>query len=302
MNNLAYIIRPARAEDRTGLEAIAALTWGGTDYLPRYIDAWLADAEGLFVVAESTDPEHTILGAGKLTCFGPGEWWLEGLRTHAAQQGRGIGKAIHHHLTQAAQQRSPQGVLRLATSQENEAVIRMAKGNGFQEAARFLRYTASPIKESGRLFKLGPAALPAAMALLGSHGQEIDRRWVWRSLTAHRMAEYMAAGRVYGWDGLGGGLDGVIIAYAHHIDNKPTLLATYLGGRPGAYALLAVEGRRLAAQLDCLAVTIMLPVVPTILVGIEQAGFRRPKDNSGAGILMAISLSDVATFPRPTES
>lgn len=71
MPTLTLQLRPARITDRPDIEAISALTWEGTDYLPRYIEAWLADPNGEFYVAESP---MGVVGTGKLTKLGAGEW------------------------------------------------------------------------------------------------------------------------------------------------------------------------------------------------------------------------------------
>ena len=88
-------IRPAQPADRPALEAIARQTWDGDDYLPRVLTNWFDDPHGGFFVALLRDQ---VIGAGKVTRFAEGEWWLEGLRIDPAYQGHGFARVLHHFL------------------------------------------------------------------------------------------------------------------------------------------------------------------------------------------------------------
>jgi len=300
-------IRRAEEADRLGIEAIAARTWDGHDYLPRVIDTWLADSVGEFVVAVGASGE--ILGTGKLTCFGPGEWWLVGLRAHPDHYGQGIGGAINQYLTEAAEARirgefadtsAGHGVIRLCTNQSNSAVIQMMMHAGFAESGRYLRYQARAIASPGRAAEfrtLGIADLAQVRAYLdGSayyqHAQRssLARRWICRLLSDARLIAELDAGHVFAWHGRRNNpalMDGLLIIDepGTHPDGQPEMTITYLDATPGNFAVLAQAARSLAASQSCKACWQMTLVRKERLVAVEQAGWRRPTDNSGRAIL-----------------
>ncbi len=74
--------------------------WDGTDYLPELFHDWVDD-NGLFLGAIDTDT-NKVIGTNKYSVLHDGTGWLEGLRTHKAYRGRGIGKELSLRVFQAA--------------------------------------------------------------------------------------------------------------------------------------------------------------------------------------------------------
>lgn len=92
---LTVVCRPARQSDTQEVMELTSTIWEGDDYVPKVWQDWLADPEGILAVAEHED---RVIGLGKLTLLAPGEWWLEGLRTHPDFEGHGVASHLHEYL------------------------------------------------------------------------------------------------------------------------------------------------------------------------------------------------------------
>jgi N-acetylglutamate synthase-like GNAT family acetyltransferase len=296
-------IRRARESDRPALEAIAARTWHGDDYLPQVFDEWLADPDGEFFVA-SLGADERVVGTAKLTQLGPGEWWLEGMRVHPDLYGQGIGTALQRYGFERAEAIGS-GVVRFATEQANGAVHKMAHKLGFTLTAQFLRYHADalPRRDLAEQFKpLGASDLPAARAFLDSspHYEQVQRtligrRWLCYYITDEHLRTWLDQGTVYGWFGRRhdpAQLDGLMITGVFHYrdGSAPELIINYLDAAPGNLAVMAQAVRGFTAHLGYRNVRHMLLVRPERLVAIEQAGWRRPPDNGGKASLFSRSI------------
>lgn len=274
----ALEIRPARAEDRAALEALAAQIWEGDDYLPRVIDEWLGDPHGGFFVATRG---AELVGVAKITRLGADEWWLEGLRVAPAQQGRGLARILHHFAVNQVHQRGS-GMVRFATSSLNEAVCQLAGETGFERVARYLEYYADPLDEPlAALIPLGPQdAARVGVWLAGSaHFERAQRSleadWVFTLLNEERLAERLAAGLVFGWPEPGGDLVGLAVLNPtgrERWPGDPTLSIAYLDAAPDELPRLALDLRRLAAAQGRAQV-----LVKALDSGapLEEAGYRR---------------------------
>lgn len=306
----AFLIRPARLADRAGLEAIAARTWDGRDYLPRVFEAWVGDPHGEFYVgllAGAEGDEH-VVGAGKITRLGSGEWWLEGLRVHPDFQRRGLGRLLHQYglrraLALAASDADP--VLRLATDAYNESVHKVAAETGFVLVGRYLRYEARTYTHqfgAAQFHRLSTADVPTATDFLGQspHFEACQRGSMGRAfkahlLTADRLSQWSAEDRLYGWyePRASGALTGVVVITptAGPFPQTDELDVSYLDAAPGMFAALARAVRGLGGRLGYARLRTMLPIVPGHLVAIEQGGWRRPRDNSGQAVLFSRPLT-----------
>lgn len=196
-------IRPARSADKAAVTALSAHIWEGEDYVPYAFDEWVADPEGRFSLAFEGD---TLLGFAKLSRLGPEEWWLEGLRVHPEQRGRGIARYLHHHMIAQAD-KIGSGILRFATNGENTAVHHLAESSGFR---RICGYSGAVI-ESGEaagsadgLRRVTPAEqsalttwLAASSYFAATHGL-YEEHWTWLEL-APRLQDLLAEGYVYWW-------------------------------------------------------------------------------------------------------
>lgn len=302
------VIRPAAETDRAGMESIASRTWEGYDYLPMMITPWLADPEGEFYVATLPHPVsgepngQRVVGVGKLTRFGPTEWWLEGLRVDPDLYGKGIGRALQVYGVarfDALAASAPGSIVRLCTDVENAPVHRMMSMSGFELGGHFRRYNADaqPSATGMHAFHaLTEADLPKVRAFLDAspHYQNVQCsvigwRWVLQYITDERLKAWMAEGRVHGWTGRRHdpeSLDGLVIGRVATWRSAPQPYSVeYLDALPGSLALLAQAVRGLVLRLGCSAVQHMLLARPERLVAMEQAGWRRPEDDSGKAVL-----------------
>lgn len=300
----AITIRPVRAEDRPDLEEIAARTWNGTDYLPTLIDSWIADPHGGFWAAQQG---YKVIGTVKLTRLTAGEWWMEGMRVHPDFHGRGVGRLLHDYLVAEAQ-KVGSGALRFCTNLDNIAIQKMALATGFTQRARFLRYTVRPAAQPPEqtFFRaLTPADIPAVRALLerSRFYNQADRsliqlRWLCRFITDSHLLELIESGQAFSWYGVHSDpwrVDGLLLGYAAPSVADPSMAAfyvTYLDALPSHLATMAHEVKGWSAQLKVSEVRYMMAVSPDRLVAIEQAGWRRPGDNSGRACLFSRPLGN----------
>ncbi len=317
-NGIAHhvLIRPATPSDRPALESIAAQTWDGNDYLPYLLDEWLADTDGqLYVAVDSLD---RAVGVSKLTRFGAGEWWLEGIRVDPAHRGKGIARALHQYGLQLAEARhrasgEREGTIRLCTDIGNQAVHHLSESLGFSLIAQFWRYGANPLPNfpSAAAFRpMTPTDLPAVRAFLDSspHYQNVARctiesRWVCRTLTDNRIAAYVEHGAAYIWHGFHhdpSRVDGLVIGVNGPVyvtpDSPIEFNLYYLDALPGSFARIAQAVRGLAATLGVARLRHMTLARPERLVAIEQAGWRRGNDDSGKACLFSRPLSASISF------
>lgn len=197
------VIRPARAADKAAVNALSAHIWEGEDYVPYAFPDWVADSAGEFSVAYEGDK---LVGFAKLSQLGPGEWWMEGLRVHPEQRGRGIARRLHHHLLDQADELGP-GILRFATNGKNTAVHHLAESTGFSHICSYTGATI-PASESGAgLEQLRPATVAEEAAVRtwldqsayfrAAHGL-YEEHWTWLEL-APRLSRLLAAGHVHWW-------------------------------------------------------------------------------------------------------
>ncbi len=127
-------LRRAVPKDRKAILEIASLTWEGWDYVPMFLDEWIAEG-GLYVVEQ----EEEIIGMTKTTEISPGELWLEAIRVAQKHRNRGLGREIAAEqlkLTLAANPKS----IRLSTADVNTASLKIIRHLGFREYAVFDYY------------------------------------------------------------------------------------------------------------------------------------------------------------------
>jgi ribosomal protein S18 acetylase RimI-like enzyme len=293
-------IRPAQPADRPALEAIARQTWDGDDYLPRVLEDWFSDPHGGFFVALLRD---RVIGAGKVTRFAAGEWWLEGLRIAPAYRGHGFARILHHFLMNQVRQMGS-GIVRFSTASVNEPVQRLAKETGFARVATFLPYGADPLAEPVRSWwALGPNDAARVQRWLdqSAHFSAVQRSfewdWSYYLLTRERLADHLADGRVYGWphEGDYAALGGVVLlnpADKTRWPGEPTLKIAYFDADDLTAA--ARDVRRLAAALERVRVQIKAFDQPDRIAALEQSGYEREWDGAAWLYARDIRLTDHA--------
>lgn len=137
--------RPARQSDTEDVMELTSTIWEGDDYVPKVWSDWLADSEGLLAVAEHED---RVVGLGKLTYLAPGEWWMEGLRTHPEFEGHGVASHLHEYLLDFWLQNGD-GLLRLATASFRQSVQHLCDRTGFKKTTEFTFFKA-PVLEADK--------------------------------------------------------------------------------------------------------------------------------------------------------
>lgn len=284
-------IRPARASDRSAIEAISAQKLGSEDYIADVWDEWLSDPEGQLVVAELG---RQVVGLSKLSRLSSAEWWLKGLRVHEAHRRQGIGGRLQAHLIEKARQIG-HGTLRFGTHALNEPVHRLAARDGFRHIATFRRYQAGPLPaaEVPPLRQLTEADLEAVLALIADSPRcqaacgLYESFWTWQDLTQERLARHLAAGEVWGLaagEDAGGDESGdgsgklSALALVSWIEEE-TIYIGHVDGATDEVLVAILRGLRgLAAQQGHAAVRFKPVDEPTLIAAVEAAGYERHRD------------------------
>ena len=97
-------------EDYSDIADMCKDIWDGTDYLPEIFHQWVDDT-GLFLGAVDTDT-NKVIGTDKYSVLYDGTGWLEGLRTHKAYRGKGIGKELGLRTFQKAKADLEEGLIK----------------------------------------------------------------------------------------------------------------------------------------------------------------------------------------------
>lgn len=142
------LCRPALERDLAEIREFCKTIWNGHDYVPRVMDEWLHDPEGLFAVAEYDG--HAI-ACSKVTLLADGQWWLEGFRVDPQYQGLKVGSLIHHYVDEWWLAHGS-GVLRLMTNAKNKSVHHLCEDTGFTKVFEVRGYKAEPLNEPVDVF------------------------------------------------------------------------------------------------------------------------------------------------------
>jgi len=200
-----YTIRAARADDRAAIAEFTGDTFSWGDYVIEAFDRWIADPDGLAVVAaDASDRAVSISRCGLLT---PTEAWLQGARVHPQWRRQGIAGAMAQALIAWAHKRGAQ-VARLAVEDWNTAARGQIARDGFRPSSAWVYATrsvgaASPVPSGNggrRVAALEQLARtnstdaePAYMAwTAGALGRATRGlfavSWTWRRLTPQDLA------------------------------------------------------------------------------------------------------------------
>ncbi|MDI3317643.1 MAG: GNAT family N-acetyltransferase [Bacillota bacterium] len=140
--------RAARPEDRAAILALPTRFEG--DYVPYFLDEWLAERPVRLWVAEV---EGRVAGFAHLTWTAPGEAWLHAMRIGVAHEGRGLGTAFTRWQLEQARAAGAR-VVRLITEEANAAVHRIMERLGVPLLARWRIADRMPV--DALLAALGP--------------------------------------------------------------------------------------------------------------------------------------------------
>ena len=282
--------------DREQVFAISAKIWDGDDYVPEVWDAWLADPQGHFVAATL---RGRVTGFAMIRRYGPGEWWMQGLRVDPKYRGRGIARAIHDYLLAFAGQAGP-GMVRYATGGDNLASQHLGRTSGFEFVGRFLRLRAPALTRAesaepalAPLVTWRKADLPdleqflrRSAQLRASHGL-YAAAWTWRELTPARLAAHVAARQAYGWRDAQGRV--AALALLEERPDEEQLRVSLADARLGGRLSLTHLGRALrdlARRRRRKAVSLEVPVDSSWQRALEKAGYTLAWDPGDCMVLL----------------
>ena len=130
-------VRDARRADRDSVLDFCRQTWGEYgDYIPRVWRRWIRDRNGRFIVAEL---DGVPVGIAKITDFGHGEGWLEGLRVDPKYRHLGIANVMNREVLRTLARIRPRSA-RFCTALTNWASRHIGKKFGFRLACSFRYY------------------------------------------------------------------------------------------------------------------------------------------------------------------
>ena len=274
-----WIVRPARPEDRSDVEALCAQIWDGDDYVPETWDEWLQDPHGQLTVVEL---KGQVVALSKLSRLADDEWWLEGLRVDPEYRRLGVARLLQERQVALAEQKG-RGVLRFGTASHNRAVHKNAARGGFRRVARFNFYSAEPLPGPCPLCPLTGEDLDAAWdfvegsPILEAAGGLYEVRWHWLELTRDRLADHIEEEAVWA---VRSGDKLAALAIVYEEDERDRLsVGCLVGSESGVTALLwglrVVAGERELEELRLRVVS-----HPRLVKPIEATGGTRTWDGA----------------------
>ena len=272
--------RPARQSDTEDVMDLTSTIWDGDDYVPEVWAKWLADPEGMLAVAEHED---RVIGLGKLTHLAPGEWWLEGLRTHPEYEGRGVASHLHEYLLHSWLQEGD-GVLRLATASFRQSVQHLCERTGFEKTSEFTFFKAPALGADQDGFQLiskdeTRSALETCLSsssLSLSHGL-MDLGWQWTKPAMIHIQATVDRQRAWWWRSHQGVL--LLTEDTDHDGNRMANIQLLACPLESLEDMLAGY-RHLAASLGYKDAGWTAPPDPFLTPLLEKTGFERSWDAS----------------------
>lgn len=279
----ALTIRPARPADKAAVAELCALIWEGEDYIPEVFDDWVADPRGEFTVAYSGSQ---LVALGKLTEGAPDEWWLEGLRVHPDQRGRGLARQLHEYAVNLAD-RTAYGVLRFTTSGSNRPVHALAERSGFRLVSRHYvaRADAAPAR---RPHGFRPASLSELSSLrawlegsryFAAAGGLMEVGWAWYALLP-QLESLVQAERVLWWDDGEDREAGLAIVTQGKVEGEIRFWVNYADAAPEELPRLWRSLRHLAAERGEDTLRAKPLATPAVAAALEEAAWEFNEDHT----------------------
>lgn len=181
-----YRIRRATAEDISPISSFTTDTFEWGDYVPRELPHWLADEQGLVLVA--VDDGDRPVAMCRTVLLSPREAWLHAARVHPAHQRRGLGRLLNDAGCSWAAE-SGALIARLLVEDWNEAATAQVEALGYRRVARWMSAlldTGTEVLPSTN----GGRRVPGEERLTPGTSSEADLAWMsWTS------SELATAGR-----------------------------------------------------------------------------------------------------------
>jgi len=276
-------MRDARPRDKRAIFEFTRRTWGQYgDFIPKVWQRWISDKAGRFIVA---DLGGAPVGTAKITDFGGGEVWLEGLRVDPKHRGKGIARAINIEVLRTLGRMRPRAV-RYCTGAGNRASRHIGDRFGFKIAARLRYYWQKSRKGS----LVGEFARPRdkdalyefmrASRFLSLSAGLVAEGWVFKELTPELLASYIRRRRVVVIK-KAGRITGAAIYPMEEADRSLTM--GFVDGTPAAVKALARNCLYLAKMHGHGFCSIAVPTRHFAKI-VETGGFKR-KNSIGQVVL-----------------
>lgn len=273
------VCRPALPLDTQDVLAFTARTWDGDDYISGAWQDWLADGQGMTVVAEYRG--HAV-GLVRLSELSHGQWWIMGLRVDPDHQHHGIASRLHHYILDYWEQHCD-GVIRFSTFSSNLAIHHLAERTGFRRILDLAGHVAPSLEVQGKPFQ--PAKeddLPLicdfacdALSNMLNLGL-IDLGWEWAAIDKALFREAIQRKCLWWWRKK----KGLLMMLEEDDDSRRRMAIQYLGCAMPDLPDLLQDTRRLASTRRAAQVRWMAPLVPQAEEPLHEAGFQRDWDES----------------------
>ncbi|MFO7536992.1 MAG: GNAT family N-acetyltransferase [Chloroflexota bacterium] len=271
-----FVFRRAQAADETAVRALSALIWGGEDYVAETFHDWLADKTGQFTVVYERD---TLVAFGKLSQLSPGEWWLEGLRVHPDQQGRGLARLLHDYALKLADEMGS-GTLRFSTASTTPATHRLAETTGFTRTQVRLWAGVEQVEQHvsveqpiATFVPIERGELTAVATKLSQSDQFaacgglLEHDWkLW--LILPRLAQLQAEQRLFWWS-VGSGSNGLVIRTL----SERSASLSYFQADPADWSHLLGDARRWLLATGAAEIRTKPPKSATVKAALLAAGW-----------------------------
>lgn len=189
-------IREARASDKEPLMEFIKDVWGGTDYIPRVWDGWLADKSAVMLVVLV---DGRPVGMNRMKFTPDGSAWLEGVRIHPDYRGRGLASMLGERSIEIGSKRGV-SVFRLTSYNRNWSAHRQVAKMGFKEVSRLSVYEASKgsrFRPQPSVRKAEPEDVPAMMkSVLSSRDYKRGGGLYWDGYSAAKLELRLLEGLV----------------------------------------------------------------------------------------------------------
>jgi hypothetical protein len=216
-----------------------------------------------------------MVGFGKISLVGPGEWWLEGLRVHPEYQGMKIGSRLTEYLVGEWRKRGG-GVIRLATSSERVQVHHVCNRLGFRRAGICRVMAAKPVTRGACEFQPVTEAEKQEAIAFWKHvpaawktPDYINDGWKWGRFTEARLVEFIRRGDAWWWRSR----SAILLTYDSDHDNQPSLEVAAALSPLDTLAPMLRQLRVLAHSQKAGRVAWAMPDTPRLVQAVRRTGF-----------------------------
>ncbi len=273
----AVVCRPALPSDAADVLEFTKFIWEGHDYIKYVWDDWLADPEGLLMVAEYGG--HAV-GLGKITRLAEGQWWLEGLRVDPKFQGLKIGSHIHEYLDDWWKEHG--GGVRLMTSSERVQVHHLCERMGYAKLGEVRSY-AAPAEAGHDLFlvaSVGDVRRAAEFSAehLRDYNGLMDSGWRFSKPDEAILKGKAEEGRLWWWRAEG---EALMACWEDEDEGVKVLGIGFIAAPRELLKEALSEARRLANRLGYARVLWLAPVLSWVEEALREAGYITDWDGTG---------------------